>query len=514
MSEHNSDNSLPSTSPPQKSDVIGKGALEILEHPSKEALRNNMESAIYTCAKQDPYLASLLQELNIKYDERIPTACVGFDKRSKTFNIRINPWMFDSIATKYRAAIMMHEIMHFARGHLFRENFLDAEKEIQRLLNIAGDGAINQYITDIPKGCSQCSHIPVGEATKPCTNKKCPGKSVDILEFKQENGQPFPPLKSMEEYFYLLNTSQERLKKEMEKQKQAGNKDEEQPDGDGSGNQEGKSDEPKQSGKGKSKYTASANPNDVHNDELLRQYAASKLTDQHGHEGDGEMTEEDKKDMLDAAKRIVRRTLEKTGYSAGKSEQLLKDLLIELDAMATKINHKALLRMAIRKTVCKQEKDLTWTRPNRRFGAYAQGKKMGDAPLIKFYPDTSGSISHREINQMLKVMDEFMHVGASKCIISLWADNIYHTRNHKKGKKFSQNELASGGTDITQVLEDISKKAPDLAVILTDGYYHNSYNGKLPTNIVWIITDGGAQEHPLRHVGKTINLKYLVDKNK
>jgi len=443
--------------------------LEILELPSNEVLKQSLESAVYACMKKDPYIAALLQEMNIRYDERIPSAAIWFDKKDEQFIIGLNPWSFSSLALKHRAAIMLHEVMHFSRGHLFRGELTTANP-MQKLWNIAADMAINQYIPDIPSGCSKCSSIPLAELNDPCDNKCCPGRSVLVKDFKLKDGTPFPVLKTMEEYFDLLKeTLEDHQKKKQEEKKEDG------------GTEGGKA---------------------------IERYFKAKTTDAHGHDEE-ELSESDKDKMLKAAKKIIVRTIEKTSFEAGRGLDALKDLLKELEVMHNALNYKYILKMAIRKTVNASYKDLTWARPNRRYGQYAQGRKMADAPFIHFYADTSGSISYKEINLMLGIIEEFCNVGANKCMLGLWSDNLYYMKRHKKNGQLKKDDIVAGGTQIDSTLDRIKQDAPDLAIILTDGYYFADASVKLPSNIVWVITEGGQVNHPLAHIGKTIKATFL-----
>jgi predicted metal-dependent peptidase len=71
-----------------------------------------------------------------------------------------------------------------------------------------------------------------------------------------------------------------------------------------------------------------------------------------------------------------------------------------------------------------------------------------------------------------------------------------------------KDKIESGGTAIGCVMADIKKSNPNLAIILTDGYYDSS--AIMPTSeILWIISKRGNSNHPLSHIGKTILLDGL-----
>lgn len=121
------------------------------------------------------------------------------------------------------------------------------------------------------------------------------------------------------------------------------------------------------------------------------------------------------------------------------------------------------------------------------------------------YVDTSGSISHRELNEFLGIMDKFLKVGVRTCTLGLWHTNMYYKKPYKYGQQLNVEDVESGGTELSDVLRDINKFTPDLSIILTDGYY-GIPEVKPKGEIVWIISKGGDMNHPMKHIGKTISL--------
>lgn len=153
----------------------------------------SLESAIYSLVTTQPFYGSMLQCIDIYYDSRVPTAGIMYDKKSESYKIYINADFFCPLPLEQRVGILQHEVLHFSNKHLFRLPFLDVTTEEAQRYNVAGDMAINQYI----------SHLPDG--------------GINVKEWKLDNGDPFPLFRSMEEYEKLI-------KENKKNNKQAGKK--------------------------------------------------------------------------------------------------------------------------------------------------------------------------------------------------------------------------------------------------------------------------------------------------
>ena len=190
-------------------------------------------------------------------------------------------------------------------------------------------------------------------------------------------------------------------------------------------------------------------------------------------------------------------------HDYSKVPQSVKDLLQDIDGMNANINYKQILKNAIKKTVSCQDRSSTWKRPNKRYGVYSPGTKLGNLPQLDFYIDTSGSISYKELSSFLNIMNEFLKVGVRTCDLFLWHTSVYKHKKHKKNNPFKENEVEAGGTDISEAMASIKKRRPDLAIILTDGYYEMP-NVAIDSQVIFIISEGGNMNHPLAKIGKTI----------
>lgn len=230
-----------------------------------------------------------------------------------------------------------------------------------------------------------------------------------------------------------------------------------------------------------------------------------KEFDVHDWEG---MDEETKQKMLDEAKKLIKRTIDKTNYDHSRVPDSIKDLLQEIETAASGLNYRQILRNAIKKSVSCTDRQATWKRPNKRYGVVSPGSMMGNLPHLAFFNDSSGSISVTEQNQYLRIMDEFLAVGSRRCTLAFWHTSMYYKKPYRKGQEITPDLIQSGGTDVTCVLQEIKETKPDLSIILTDGYYDRA-NVEIKSEIIWIISKGGNKNHPMINVGKTIFLDNL-----
>lgn len=423
--------------------VIEQKPVIIPEADKKKAL----ESALYYLQSQQPFYGSLMQEITIKYMSLIPTACITFNPKQEQYEIYLNPEFFVlGLTADERVAVLHHEILHFTNKHLFRLPFMNAKEEDRKLYNMAGDMAINQYISPLPEGC------------------------IDVKQwhYYDNNGNKtaFPVYKNMESYYDLL--------KEEEKK-------------------EAKGDDKKHY---KGKGGASA-----------EQFGKYKEFDKHDWD---QLSEEDKEKMLNEAKKIIKRTIEKTQFGHSSVPDGIKDLLEEIEGLTATLNYKNILKKAIKRTVSVAERENSWNRRNKRYGAYSPGTRVGNLPKLGMYADTSGSISHKELNEFLQIISNFLQVGTRECMLNLWHTELYYKKKYKLRQTITREDVQSGGTDIGCVMADIHKNKPDMSIVLTDGYYDTS--SITPTGeVIFIISHGGNENHPMRHVGKTIPLDKLKD---
>lgn len=414
---------------------------------TSEIKKQKLESALYRFFRNNNFLGNLVSELTIKYNSMIPTALIAYNKKSDTFEIQLGTEYFCNLELPQRIAVLHHEVLHFTHQHLFRYEAENKPKEEHRIFNIAADMSINQYINDLPEG------------------------TVRVQDWKLKDGKPFPLHKTMEEYFQLLNEDHQAHQKEKNGEKMKP----------GEGSQNG---------------------------EQWEKYAGGNNFDEHQWES---LSEEEKQRMLTEAKKLIQRSIEKTRFGHDAIPDHIKELMQDIDTELSKLDYKGILKRAIKRSVSCADRESTWKKGNKRYGMYAPGTTLGKLPKLDVYHDTSGSISWIEANKFLDVMDGFLKVGARQCMFGMWHTDLYRFDKYKLGQRVKQEEIQSGGTDVLPVLENIKKRNPDLAIILTDGYF-GQHDIKLTTEVIWIISEEGTVDHPMKHIGKTIKLSGLINK--
>lgn len=456
------------------------------EQVSVEDKSRCLSSAIYECSKTHPFMGSVLQCLNITYGHTIPTAGIMFNTDAKRWDMIINPYFFcKKLSILQQKAVLLHELSHITHKHPLRVPFLKISARKRMLMNIGADMAINQFIKDIPKGCPQC---PPMEAKQPCPNDLCPGRGIFVEDFfdtdeKTKKQTPWERLRTMEYYY-------EKLLQRFE--------DPDDEDGEGEGEGDGQ-------GQGKGNAGGGANTGDL-----------PQTLDEHMWDGSSE-----EKDMLDATEELVKRAIVKARLDYSALPDSVKELLEDIKMRRAELNYKALLLLAMKRHAAGHDRKHSWTRKSKRFGNKAPGTKVGDLPRLQNYIDTSGSISIEEANEFLEVVDQFLRVGARKCKLGFFHTALYKNDDYKLGQRIKREDIQSGGTDLTPVMQDILKKKPDLSIVVTDGCYGDvpveswmRPGEKWPTTL-FIISQGGTTEHPLKRLGETVKIPdHAVNKGK
>lgn len=268
-----------------------------------------IQQTIYYVLKRNVFVGNLLQELTIRVSKRIPTAELTYDRENAKFEVLLNVDFLKCLELEQRVAVFFHEILHFTNGHIYRFEDVGTEKD-QMLKNIAADMAINQYIQNLPAGCDKC---PPPNVEEPCKNEKCPGKCIDVKDYKNADGTPFPQFKRFEDYFELLQNTTDKPQK------------------------------PQDNGKGRSS-----------NWDQIKKY---KPFDEHDWAA---MDEGEKQRMLEEAKKVVKRTVDKTYSDYSMAPQSVKDLLQEIETKLKALDYKGLLKYAIKKTLSANNRTSTW----------------------------------------------------------------------------------------------------------------------------------------------------------
>lgn len=423
-----------------------------------------LATCIYETSKTHPFLGSVLQCLTIAYSHQLPTAGIMFNTDAKRWDMLVNPFFFcKKLNSAQRKAVFIHELSHITHKHPLRVPFMQISARKRQLMNIAMDMAINQFIKDIPKGCQSC---PPPNSGQPCTNDLCPGRCIDVADFfdedeKTKNKLPWPINQPAENYY-------ERLIKRFDEP-------DENDDGEGEGE------------------TGTADlPNTI---------------DEHMWDGAA-----DEKDMLDATEELVKRAMVKARLSYDDLPGHVKDLLQDIATRRAELNYKALILAAMKRHAAGHDRKHSWTRKSKRFGFKAPGTKIAELPRLELHLDTSGSISTEELNEFLEIVDQFLKVGSRKCNMSFFHTELYGRQPYKMGTKIDKSMIQSGGTELSPTLKDIFTRKGDLSIVITDGCYGNVdwkswlKPGENPPQVLWIISKGGDENHPMKDLGSTVKV--------
>lgn len=421
-------------------------------------MSQSIERIIYRMYKNDDvsFIANTLQCMNIKSTEHIPTAGVMFNKETKQFDLLLNEKFFDKLPSdENRIAVFIHELNHIFFKHVFIPPEIVLTKNKTRL-NIAMDLVINQFIKNLPEG------------------------AFLIEKIKDKNGKDFPKNLTFEEYYDLLEDSTMEI-----------------PDCDGSHSdgQNGPSCDGSCTGKHGDKKKGKTGTTRVKTSD----YYDEKPFDSH------QWSEAEGAEAMEATRDLIKRSMQKASMSGTKVPGYIQDCLDSVQSELKKLDYKALLMRALRQSLPSKNIRKTWKRPSRRLGDIAKGNMSSLMPKLQCHIDTSGSISIIEANEFLAITNNFMTVGVSKADLYLWHTEIYHHEKIKKNFQIAPKKFQSGGTDLNPTIQHIHKTKPDLAIIITDGYYGTQ---ELPKNfntpIVFVISKQGDIKHPLHKYGITV----------
>jgi predicted metal-dependent peptidase len=443
---------------------------EALEAAKKEAvspaeMKQCLQTCIYETTKSHPFMGAILQIMNISFSHQLPTAGVMFNSEVKRWDLIINPYFFcKKLEKKHRKAVLLHELYHITHKHPLRIPFIKLSVHKRQLMNIAMDMSINQFIKDLPDGCPQC---PPKNSGQQCQNPDCCGSGIFLKDFydtDDKTGKQIPWQDRREaEYYYS------KLLERFDDPDPSNNGD---GDGEGQGNAGG-----------------GADTGDL-----------PDTTDVHHWDGSS-----DENEMLEATEDLVKRAQVKSRFGYDELPGHIKELLEHIKTRKAELNYKAILLAAMKASLPANFRVKSWTRKSRRFGNKAPGSKNGEQPKLENFIDTSGSISIEEANEFLDIVDEFLKIGARKCMLNMFHTSNYYREEYKRGQRINREDIQSGGTCLEDSIESIAKHRPDLAIILTDGHYSDvdekkfvGQNGNFP-NTVFIISKDGTTDHPFKN---------------
>lgn len=406
-----------------------------------------------TLMLKQPFYGLFLIGLNKELSKRVDTACIAKD--GINIKLVVNPEYLGEQDEKTRVGILQHEMLHVAMQHL---GMFD-QYENKRLLNVAADLEINQYIPDEFKGTTW--------------------EGLDIVngEFK---GVKLPPRAGTRVYYDILQKELD----EYEKQKGNGSGD----DGDDDGNEDGGNENG-----GNDKTNGNGNGGGSSSE-------FAEWFNQGSHEGEHQLWEEFE-NLSEAEKKLIQKQIDHQLKEIAQSQRSRGTVPSELQSYIDKLfeKHEAVIdwkqylrRFGTRSTKIETKK--TRKKPNIRFGS---------GPAIKIKPkrttlvaiDTSGSVSDQDLIEFFAEIENIYKTGTSVTIME--CDSYVHRTYEYNGNKSDVLRVTGrGGTSFDPVMEEIFKQPGKYQnlIYLTDGYAPAPV--KVPLiPILWVI-NSGAQLNP------------------
>lgn len=371
-----------------------------------------------TLMLKEPFYGLFLIGLNKELSKGIQTACVAKD--GINLKLVVNPEYFEKQDTSTRVAILKHEMLHVAFQHL---NMFDDFSD-KKLLNVAADLEINQYISNEMKG------------------ETWEGLDIKDGEFM---GVKLPLKAGTRVYYDLLQKELD----EYDKNNESSDKGDGDNDGDGQGDGNGM-------GSGDQSFA-----------EWFRQG---------GNDGEHTLWEEFE-NLSEAEKKLIQKQIDhqlkevasqtqrNRGTIPGELSEYIDKLFEKHEAV---IDWKQYLRRFGTRSM-KIETKKTRKKPNIRFGA---------GPAIKIKPkrstlvaiDTSGSVSEQDLIEFFNEIDCIHKTGTAVTIME--CDSYVHRTYQYSGKTDVLRVSGRGGTSFDPVMEEIFKapgKYQNL-IYLTDGF--------------------------------------------
>lgn len=174
------------------------------------------------------------------------------------------------------------------------------------------------------------------------------------------------------------------------------------------------------------------------------------------------------------------------GVTPGDLQAVIDELLAD-----KAVNFAALFAGLIGRYVS-QIRRTSMMRRSRRYPV-PPGRVMGRKLDVRYYQDTSGSMSMQEIHVGLSEAAHAEESGLAKVTIQQFDFTL-------QGKPLSVQDMGKvevgvkgrGGTSLRDVIADIDRHQPDLAVISTDGGLEHDIKPKTQTPVAWVLTAHGA----------------------
>ena len=107
----------------------------------------SISQAVKRLLIRDPFYGLFLTQVDRRFDDSIPTACVC--RKGIGIELLINEKFWNSLSDLSEIAILQHEVGHILHGHLTMGPLFPNHEHF----NIAADAHVNSFIDNLPPGC-------------------------------------------------------------------------------------------------------------------------------------------------------------------------------------------------------------------------------------------------------------------------------------------------------------------------------------------------------------------------
>lgn len=247
-------------------------------------------------------------------------------------------------------------------------------------------------------------------------------------------------------------------------------------------------------------YTNSDNQNCSHqqNDEENHSYS-----DQQKAAENVELWQEDDLAIEEINMQIIKaQESNEWGTISGNLQQMIEANLI------VRMDYKKVLS-SFRASILSQNRELTRTRPNRRYGFDFMGSHYKFTTKLLVAVDVSGSISDKELSKFFSIINRFFKYGIKDIDVIQFDFNITAPIMNLKKSKKSIKVTGRGGTSFQPPIDYYTAhKEYDGLIIFTDGYA-NIPNNSTHRRILWVLTNEKSYSNAINWIKTMANNKVM-----
>ena len=170
------------------------------------------------------------------------------------------------------------------------------------------------------------------------------------------------------------------------------------------------------------------------------------------------------------------------------------------------MNYASILRH-FNSSIISSKRNLSRTKPNRRFGFDRLGSRYSLSSKLLIAVDISSSITQENLEYFFSVINQFFRYGVEQIDVILF-DTTIHGEPIEMKKLFKQIYIEGrGGTDFQPVADFYcSHKEYDGLIYFTDGFGpHPKFNGRGDVKVLWIFTSKHCYDKGIKWTEKLPN---------